>query len=95
VAYSALLSQLGADSARFFTDETTRMARVQVNFIMIQYVELAVIVIAAITAIALKNRFWLSGIALGLLCHAACLLAFDIVAERRGAVYVAAIEANG
>lgn len=71
------------------------MIRVQRNFVVVQYVELAVIAIAAFTAFAQKNRFWLSGIALGLLLHAALLLAFDLVAERRGATYLAAIEAQG
>jgi len=42
----------------------------------------------------LKHRIGLSGIALGLLINAALLLAFDLVAERRGAVYLAAIEAR-
>jgi hypothetical protein len=88
---SALLTQLGADSARFFAEEGARMARVQRNFVIIQYVELAVIVTGAIAAIVLKDRFWLSGIALGLLCHAAFLLAFDLVAARRGANYLGEI----
>jgi hypothetical protein len=47
-----------------------------------------VIVTAAIAAVMLKERFWLSPITLGLLCHAAFLLAFDLAAERRGAIYL-------
>jgi hypothetical protein len=58
------------------------------GFVIVQYVELAVIVTAAIAAATLKNRFTLAGIALGLLCHGAFLLAFDLVAERRGAIYL-------
>jgi hypothetical protein len=88
---SVLITQLGSDSARFFAEEGTRMARVQRNFVVIQYIELAVIVTTAIAAVALKDRFWLSGIALGLLCHAAFLLAFDLVAEQRGADYLGEI----
>ena len=61
------------------------MARVQRNFVVVQYSELAVIVIAAVIAFTQTNRFWLVRIALALLCHAAVLLAFDLVAERRGA----------
>jgi hypothetical protein len=67
---------------------------VQMNFVVVQYVELGLIVIAAFTAVAQKNRFWLSGITLGVLLHAPFLLAFDLVAERRGAAYLAAIEAQ-
>lgn len=39
-------------------------------------------------------RFWMSRIALGVLHNAAVLLAFDLVAERRGAAYLAAIQAQ-
>lgn len=92
---ASLLRLLDTDVARFFSEEGARMVRVQRNFVVVQYAELAVIAIAAITAVAQKNRLWLSGIALGLLLHAAFLLAFDIVAERRGAAYLAAIEAQG
>jgi hypothetical protein len=91
---SSLIAQLGSDGARFFADEGARMARAQRNFVIIQYVELAVIVTAAIAAFALKNRFSLTGIALGLLCHAAFLLAFDLVAERRGDIYLTALRTN-
>lgn len=67
------------------------LVRVQRNFVVVQYIEVAVIVIAAITAFAQKSRFWVAGVALGLLLNAALLLAFDLVAERRGAAYLAAI----
>jgi len=92
---TGLLAQLGSDAARFFSDEGARMARVQRNFVVVQYVEVAVITIGAIVAVAQKGRFWHSGIALGFVINAALLLAFDLVAERRGAGYVAAIEARG
>jgi hypothetical protein len=35
-----------------------------------------------------------TGVALGLLVNGAVLLAFDLVAERRGAVYLQAVEAQ-
>jgi hypothetical protein len=48
-----------------------------------------VVILSATAAIAaLRNRFALAGIALGLLCHAAFLLAFDLVAARRGGIYL-------
>jgi hypothetical protein len=80
---AALLAQLDADSGRFFAAEGSRMARVQRNFVIIEYVELAIIVLAAVVA---KGRPTLTGVALGLLLHAAFLLAFDLTAERRGGV---------
>lgn len=89
---SGLLATLGSDATRFFADEAVRMARVQRNFVVVQYVELAVIVVAAVAALVMKNRSTIAGIALGLVVNAAILLAFDIVAERRGAVYLSRIE---
>ncbi|HEV8317202.1 MAG TPA: hypothetical protein VGQ10_07320 [Vicinamibacterales bacterium] len=86
-----LVSQLGAEPARFYTDEGARMALVQRNFVIVQYVELAVVIGSAIVAIAQKARPGLTGIALGLVVSAAFLLAFDVVAESRGEAYLAAI----
>ena len=91
----ALLRQLASDSALFVTAESARMSRVQRNFVVVQYVEVGVIAIAAITALALKHRVAVSGIAMGLLVSAAVLLAFDIIAERRGATYLAALQGVG
>jgi hypothetical protein len=87
-----LRAQLDSNPARFYTDEGARMARVQRNFVLIEYVEVALIVVTTIVAIARKSNATLTGVALGLLINAALLLAFDLLAERRGAVYLAAIE---
>jgi len=89
-----LRAQLESRPASFYTDEGARMARVQRNFVLIEYVELALIVVTAIAAVARKNNPMLTGVALGLLINAALLLAFDLIAERRGAVYLAAIAAH-
>jgi hypothetical protein len=89
-----LTAQLGGDAATYFAEETARMAKVQRAFVVIELVELAVIAVASIAAIAWKSRPVLSGVALGFLINAAFLLAFDIVAERRGAVYLSALEAQ-
>jgi hypothetical protein len=88
---AALLAQLGSNAPAFLADEGARMVRVQRNFVVVHYVEIAVIVIAAVIAFAQRNRFWIAGIALAFLFHAGFLLAFDIVAERRGAAYLARI----
>lgn len=87
-----LLAQLGSDAALFFSEEGTRMAKVQKTFFLVEYVEVVVIAIMAITAVAQKNRFWLAGIALGVLLNVTLLLAFDLAAERRSATYLGAIE---
>lgn len=70
------------------------MSRVQRNFVVIEYVELVIIVATAVAAVLLKTRPGAAGVALGLLISAAVLLAFDIVAERRGTAYLAAIAAG-
>jgi len=88
---SRLVAQLHSDAAGFRAAESARMARVQSNFVVVEYVELAVIILTAVAAVAQKHAPGRSGIALGLLISASMLLAFDVIAERRGAEYLSAI----
>jgi hypothetical protein len=90
-----LLAQVASTPARFTSEEAARMARVQSNFVVIEYVELAVIVVSALIAVTQKHRPGLAGVALGLLINGAFLLAFDLVAERRGAAYLSVIRGRG
>jgi len=87
-----LRGQFDSSPSSFYRDERARMVRVQRNFVVIEYVEVALIVVTAIVAIARKSNATLTGVALGLLINAALLLAFDLIAERRGAAYLAEIE---
>ena len=89
-----LLAQLGSDPAGFFATEGARMARVQRTFAIALRVEVALIVAAALTALWQKERVTLTGVAFGLLINAAVLLAFDTIAERRGAAYLAALQSG-
>lgn len=91
----ALLARMEPDAAGTFAEERARMARIQRNFVALQYTWLAVVTVAALIAVTQKSRLWLSGIALGVLWNAALFLAFDLVAERRGAAYLAAIAERG
>jgi hypothetical protein len=91
---SRLVAQLGSEPAHFHSEENVRMERVQRNFIIVEYVELSMIILSAILAVTQKNRPMIAGIALGLLIHTALLLAFDLIAERRGAVYLRSIIAT-
>jgi hypothetical protein len=86
-----LVSQLASEPARFYVDESARMARVQRNFVVIEYVEVVLIIASALIAITQRGRPALAGVALGVLISAAVLLAFDLVAERRGSAYLAAL----
>jgi len=88
---SGLVEQFNADPAAFRSAEGTRMARVQRNFVIIEYVEAAIIVVCVFVAVTQKHRPVLAGVGLGLLIHGAVLLAFDVIAERRGSAYLAAI----
>ena len=88
-----LRAHLDSNATAFYTDEGARMTRVQRNFAVIEYVEVALIVVTALIAVARKGSPTVTGIALGLLINAALLLAFDLLAERRGATYLAVIEA--
>jgi hypothetical protein len=87
-----LINQLESRPAQFVADETSRMTRVQRNFVVIEYAEVAVLLASAFFALAQKSRPSPTGIALGLVINAAVLLAFDLTAERRGAVYLAALQ---
>lgn len=89
-----LTARLRSEPERFYSTEGARMVRVQRNFVVIEYVELAVIIASALIAVGQKNRQGVMGVALGFLINGAFLLAFDLLAERRGAVYLAAIEAH-
>jgi hypothetical protein len=90
---SGLSRQLASDEGAFVESESARMARVQRNFVFIEYAELAIIVVAALVAVTYKPRTTVAGIALGMLIHASILLAFDVIAERRGSVYVSSLAA--
>jgi hypothetical protein len=91
---SRLVAQLDSQPDAFYSAESARMATVQRNFAIILYVELALILVASIAAFALRSRAAISGVALAVLIHAAVLLAFDVIAERRGAMYLTAIDAR-
>ena len=86
-----LEAQLATDEAGFRVVENARMTRVQRNFVRIEIAEVAIIIVSGLVAFAFKNRPAASGVALALLLHASVLLAFDLVAEKRGKVYWSAL----
>lgn len=86
-----LAAQLDGDAARFYADEGARMTRVQRNFGYLEYGWILLVVASAVTAVAAKQRHGLSSVALALALQGSFFLAFDLIAERRGAVYLAAL----
>lgn len=91
---AGLVASHAADAGRFFADEGARMAKVQRNFVMLEYTWIALIAASAVAAVALKARFRFTGVALGLLVNFTIILAFDLIAERRGAAYLSALRAQ-
>ena len=88
-----LVAQLASEASAFYTAEAMRMTRVQRSFVFLEYAWVGLIVASVVSALALrKRRPALAGVALGLFLNFAFLLVFDLVAERRGATYLAAIE---
>jgi hypothetical protein len=82
-----LLLQLTNEPAVFYAVEGSRMAVVQRNFVILESVWLAFLAGSGIVAFWQKRNTTISGIALGVLFNVAVLLAFDIIAERRGDRY--------
>jgi hypothetical protein len=87
-----LVAQLGSSASELYAAEIPRMTKVQKNFVVLEIVWLCAIVVCAATSVWKKANPTVSGIALGILVHVSVFLAFDIVAERRGAVYLAELE---
>lgn len=69
--------------------ETARMARVQRNFRIVEVVEAVVVLAALAMVLGLRERPTLVAVGMGLLLQGAVMLAFDVFAEARGAVYYA------
>ncbi|HEV8324107.1 MAG TPA: hypothetical protein VG389_20990 [Myxococcota bacterium] len=86
-----LVQQLASDPAAFYAAERARMTVVQRNFVYLEFAWLALIGSSAVLALWKKQAPLASGIALGLLLTVVVILAFDIVAERRGAAYLDAL----
>lgn len=88
---ASLATQLSQASAAFYSAEGQRMANVQRNFAVIEAVWLVLILGSSVAAWVFKRRMDVSGIALGILINASFFLAFDMIAERRGAIYFEAL----
>ena len=86
---AALQTQLAADRTTMIASERPRMEKVQRNFVIIEAVWVVMIIIGALIGWRMKENVTVSGIALAFVINAGVLLVFDVVAERRGATYLA------
>jgi hypothetical protein len=89
-----LVAQLAADSAAFWSAEPARMEKVQRNFVYLEYTWLTLLPLCAAIAVWKKEHLTINGIALGFVLNVAIVLAFDIIAERRGATYLRALQTH-
>lgn len=87
----SLLALQASDPARMLAEEGARMTKVQANFVRLEVLWVALMAAAAAVVLTQKGRPTLWAVCLGLALHAAFMLVFDAVAERRGAVYLAAL----
>ncbi len=78
-----------AERAAMVATEVPRMEKVQRNFVIIEVVWVVMIIGGALIGWRMKENVTASGIALAFVINAGVLLAFDVVAERRGATYLA------
>ena len=72
------------------TEELPRMEKVMKNFTIYKWIEIIIIVSAIILFIAFYSSpqtFW-KGLALGLLMQAGITLSLDLLAEKRGQIYI-------
>lgn len=86
-----LLARLESEPAAFYAAEGARMAKVQKNFVTLEVVWCVVLAGGSIAAVLAKRSPTPSGIAAALVLTAGFFLTFDLVAERRGAIYYAAL----
>jgi hypothetical protein len=91
---SQVATLVAQEKSAMLTSELPRMEKVQTNFVVLEVVWVAMIIVGALVAWRMKESSAVCGVALGILLNASVLLAFDIVAERRGATYLAALKAS-
>ena len=85
---ATLRAQLDREPSAFFAAERPRMERVQRNFVWVERVELALLVVGVVLALAGKGAPVAWGVGTGMVVQASVMLAFDLLAERRGAAWL-------
>ena len=92
---AGLLERLVSEPAAFYASEASRMAKVQRNFVWLEGLWVLLTLGAGLLAVFKKTSPTPFGIGMALALHATVFLAFDLVAERRGALYYAALQEPG
>lgn len=89
---ATLLAQHTREPADFLRDEGARMVKVQRNFVWIERVEVLLLLVGVALALTQKGSPTVWGVGTGLVMQAAVMLAFDLLAERRGAAWLDALQ---
>jgi len=92
---AALAAELERDPAAAAGRELARMERVNANFQIYKYVEIALLAGGIALSFAAGRRELWFGVACGLIAQASLMLLFDLFAERRAALYVEALRRLG
>jgi len=88
---ASLTTQLENDRDAFHHDESARMDKVMASFRLYKAIEIALLAAGVLLVVMTRPPAIAAGVGLGLLLQASVMLAADVVAEHRGAVYVAAM----
>jgi len=87
---AGLRAQMASAPSEMLAAETQRMQKVQRSFVVIEVVELVLLVVGVALALGFKGTYR-AEVGMGLALQAAVMLVFDLLAERRGALYLAAL----
>lgn len=82
-----------AEPARVRSEEVPRMETVMRNFRVYRWIEVVLLGLSLLWAAVAARGSWWRGVGLGLMPQAALMLLLDELAEQRGAVYLAWLQA--
>ncbi|MBC7695029.1 MAG: hypothetical protein H7141_06230 [Burkholderiales bacterium] len=89
-------NQLEREPQKIKTDELPRMEKVHNNFVIYQWIEIALIIAGLILFFLFYNSqqtFW-KGLGMGLLIQAAIMLSLDFAAKKRADKYIVSLSAS-
>jgi len=86
-----------SEQSKINAEELPRMEKVMKNFTVYKWIEIILIITSAILLIifyASPQTYW-KGLALGLLIQSIMMLSLDVLAEKRGQVYIEQLQKTG
>jgi hypothetical protein len=89
-----LAERLRSSPAAYRAEESARMRRVQRSFVFYKRIEIGLLALGLAFASVEGYGRTLYAVGMGLMLEAGVMLAFDLVAERRGRRYLEAVESS-